>query len=95
VKLIQVLSILRGAVEDSAPVMMHFGFDPENIIVISGPKEPIIKAEIVFDELIVATTKSNMQFFINPEDVKLIQIADVTDPRFEKKQPPQQTGMYN
>jgi hypothetical protein len=94
VRLLQVLSILSDAVVNESPVMVHFGFDPDNIIVISGPKEPIIKAEIAFDDLIVATTKSNMQFFIDPDDVRMIQVADVTDPRFEKKPAPP-TGMYN
>lgn len=95
-----VLSILQGAVEAASPVMIHFGFDPENIIVISGPKEPIVSVELyppdgfVRDELILATTKSNMQFFIDPHDVKLIQVADINDSRFEKKPAPP-TGMYN
>jgi hypothetical protein len=94
-RLMQVLAILGDAVVNESPVMVHFGFDPDNIIVISGPKEPIIRAEVAFDDLVCAVTKSNMQFFIDPADIRMIQVADVTDPRFEKKQPPTQTGMYN
>jgi hypothetical protein len=94
-KMLQILAILEDAVKTSSPVMIHFGYDPENIIVISGPKEPLVSVEKFQEDIIVATTKSNMQFYIDPWDVRLIQVADASDPRFEKKQPPQQTGMYN
>jgi hypothetical protein len=92
----QILAILEGAVKSSSPVMVHFGYDPDNIIVISGPKEPLISVEKFNgdEDLIVATTKSNMQFYIDPFDVRLIQVADPSDPRFEKKPPPP-TGLYN
>jgi hypothetical protein len=96
-KITQIISILEDAVKTGSPVMLHFGYDPENIIVISGPKEPLVSVARFQDDdsLVVATTKSNMQFYIEPWDVRLIQVADPTDPRFEKKPPPAGTGMYN
>ena len=63
-RLLQVMAILEDAVRDSSPVMVHFGYDSENIIVISGPKEPLVKVDVAFDDLIHVSTKSNMQFFI-------------------------------
>lgn len=92
------LKILLGAVESSSPVMVHFGYDPDNIIVISGPKEPLVSAEIFDDaseNIVVATTKNGMQFYIDAWDVRLVQVADPADPRFEKRPPPPGTGMYN
>jgi hypothetical protein len=89
-----VLEIFTDAIEHSSPVMVHFGYDPENVVVLSGPKEPMIKVEIYHSDMIHAVTKSNMQFYLNPADIKLIQIADITDPRFTKEPPPR-GGMYN
>ena len=91
-----VLKILGEAIVNKSPVMVHFGYELDNFVAIAGPKEPIVKVEMYARNLVVTVTESNMRFFMNPKDIVMIQIADLNDPRFQKKTSEHQApGMYN